>query len=917
MMRSLMKKSDAELIDAILSGDEDAFSTLVQKYQKSVHALVWRKIGDFHIAEEITQDTFLHVYKKLPTLKNPRQFAGWLYVIVNRQCIAWFRKNNIQAEQSLEATSQETLEETAYACFVSEKRGETEVERRREVVDRLLGKLPESERTVVILHYLGEMSCDAIGKFLGVSPNTVKSRLSRARNRLRENESLIRDTLGSVKLSPNLSDNIMREIGNVSQTSPSGTKPLLPLASLGSSVLLVILLIGASNKYLTHFQLPYSFDALSETTIEIVESPVELNITPKLDVQNQYGNDAVHGKSSNDGLQEGKTSMQNNLAQDSVYWKLPEGAKARLGKGWINQVKYFHDGSRFAVASSIGIWIYNADTGEELNFMNEQMYSIDSLTFSRDGSMFASGDSRGRIFIWDVHSEQHRYTLDTHTIGVPTIAFSPDGDILASGSYDNKVHLWNLKNREQMRTLEGHTGSVRSVTFSPDGKTLASSSGKEGKNVLLWDVDTGKLLKTVAQDIGFVYSLAFSPDGRTLAGGCNDRNVRVWNIHSGKLLQKLEGHKWVVHSILFSSDGQTLVSGSWDGSIRMWNPYTGEQLNVLTGHENKVYSVTYSPDENTLLSAGRNDICIWDVRTGKRMKTITGYYGSIRDIAYSPNGDSLICSASTGIQKLDIHTNQQLQTFKPEPTKKIQNINAMEFTPNADKIVYGGRGKVGLIDADTGIQLNCWESHNSQTPVKLSPNGEKLAIGSNNNRILLVDLKSGDITKTLIDQTTGNKAVIICLAFSLDGNLLACGSSDNKVRIWNMQTDQLLQTLIGHTDLVRSIVFAPNGETVASGGWKDDSKIRLWNVHSGQLLHTIYSTSKRVYSLAYSPDGKILASGNSNGSIGLWDPNTGENIKLLTGHAYRVNSIDYSPDGKTLASVSDDGTVLLWDLTNL
>ncbi len=184
-----MKKSDAELIDEILSGDEDAFSALVQKYQKSVHALVWRKIGDFHIAEEITQDTFLQVYKKLPTLKNPRQFAGWLYVIVNRQCIAWLRKNNIQAEQSLEATSQETLEETAYACFVSEKRGETEVERRREVVDRLLGKLPESERTVVILHYLGEMSCDAIGKFLGVSPNTVKSRLSRARNRLRENES--------------------------------------------------------------------------------------------------------------------------------------------------------------------------------------------------------------------------------------------------------------------------------------------------------------------------------------------------------------------------------------------------------------------------------------------------------------------------------------------------------------------------------------------------------------------------------------------------------------------------------------------------------------------------------------------------------------------------------------------------------
>ena len=77
------RKEDAQLIYDILSGNDDAFNTLVQKYQRSVHALAWRKIGDFHYAEEITQDTFLQAYKKLSTLKNPHQFAGWLYVIAN------------------------------------------------------------------------------------------------------------------------------------------------------------------------------------------------------------------------------------------------------------------------------------------------------------------------------------------------------------------------------------------------------------------------------------------------------------------------------------------------------------------------------------------------------------------------------------------------------------------------------------------------------------------------------------------------------------------------------------------------------------------------------------------------------------------------------------------------------------------
>ena len=71
-----MERDDVELIQRVLSGDENAFSILVKKYQKSVHALAWRKIGDFHIAEEITQDTFLQAHKKLASLKIRVSFRG-------------------------------------------------------------------------------------------------------------------------------------------------------------------------------------------------------------------------------------------------------------------------------------------------------------------------------------------------------------------------------------------------------------------------------------------------------------------------------------------------------------------------------------------------------------------------------------------------------------------------------------------------------------------------------------------------------------------------------------------------------------------------------------------------------------------------------------------------------------------------
>ena len=128
-----MIENDVQLIHRTLSGDDAAFTTLVEKYRKSVHALAWRKIGDFHFAEEITQDAFLQVYKKLTTLRNPNQFAGWLYVITNRLCNNWHRNRNKTARtQSLEDTSRSEIDGFSYKCYESERR-ETEVsERRRE-----------------------------------------------------------------------------------------------------------------------------------------------------------------------------------------------------------------------------------------------------------------------------------------------------------------------------------------------------------------------------------------------------------------------------------------------------------------------------------------------------------------------------------------------------------------------------------------------------------------------------------------------------------------------------------------------------------------------------------------------------------------------------------------------------------------
>lgn len=313
-----MIESDVQLIHRILSGDEEAFSILVQRHQKSVHALVWRKIGDFHIAEEITQDTFLRAYKRLSTLKDPNLFAGWLYVIANRLCINW-RERNKPTMQSLEDTPIEEIEDASYAHYISEKREAETSDRRYEIARRLLQKLPESERTVLTLHYLGEMTAKEISKFLGVSVNTIKSRIRRAKKRLQDKEELlISETLQSVQLPVNLTEDIMRQVPDIKQQPSPVGKPLLPLAASAAAAVLIILFIGVSSQYLPRFQHPYSFDAQSEPTVELIDATITLDIDAKPTVKSQGGRTFTTDKRSGNGWQTSETVSTTDTLEKSA-----------------------------------------------------------------------------------------------------------------------------------------------------------------------------------------------------------------------------------------------------------------------------------------------------------------------------------------------------------------------------------------------------------------------------------------------------------------------------------------------------------------------------------------------------------------------------------------------------------------------
>ena len=448
-----MKNDDVELIQRVLAGDDNAFSILVRKYQKPVHALVWRKVGDFHTAEEITQDTFLKAYKELATLKKPHRFAPWLSVIATRGCIAWLRKKRLST-QSLEDTSHAQLEKATYSEYVVQENERTEAEAQHEVVQKLLAKLREHERTVITLYYFGEMTSEEISEFLGTSVGTIKSRLRRAQQRLKREEPMVREALSGFQISPNFTENVMREVSRITPDPPtSGGQPFVPWIIAASVVVVFAFALGFEDYYSNRFGLP--FDSEDD----------RVSIAPKTGkvafVSNRDGNWDIWTINP-DG------SSPVNLTQDAAYdlhptWS-PSGEQ-------ILFVSFREEGKEAS------LYLMDAD-GNNIRKVLDNWYSRSPATWAPDGKRIAAVRD-GVLYIITLDDKSIVPVAETGFGSIGDPAWSPDGKEIAF------IYLWP-KHGYELRLLDAETLKEKVVlaqletyphksypTWSPDGEQIA------------------------------------------------------------------------------------------------------------------------------------------------------------------------------------------------------------------------------------------------------------------------------------------------------------------------------------------------------------------------------------------------------------------------------------------------------------
>lgn len=178
-------RDDASLILRSRAGEMEAFEALMAKYANLVGSIAFNIIGDVHVAGDITQDTFLKVYRNLGNLEDPRRFKGWLCSIVRTTCVDWLRKERVKP-CSLEKIAEDGVEPEGQFLGGVFKQTSTELEELREKVLHVVNALPRIYQQIILLRHLRKMTYREMSDFLGLPIATIESRLYRARLMLKD-----------------------------------------------------------------------------------------------------------------------------------------------------------------------------------------------------------------------------------------------------------------------------------------------------------------------------------------------------------------------------------------------------------------------------------------------------------------------------------------------------------------------------------------------------------------------------------------------------------------------------------------------------------------------------------------------------------------------------------------------------------
>ena len=184
-LENIKKLTDGELIVKALRGREDGFEELVKRYQRPITAYVYRMLNDYESSLDVTQEVFIKVYNSLEKYSSEYKFSTWLYRIAHNAAIDHIRRNSANL-QSLETENTDGAYQMQLESPLLTPEQERERSEWRSEIDAVVKCLPAVYRELILLRHARDLSYDEIAEVTNLPLGTVKNRLFRAREMMRE-----------------------------------------------------------------------------------------------------------------------------------------------------------------------------------------------------------------------------------------------------------------------------------------------------------------------------------------------------------------------------------------------------------------------------------------------------------------------------------------------------------------------------------------------------------------------------------------------------------------------------------------------------------------------------------------------------------------------------------------------------------
>jgi WD40 repeat protein len=601
------------------------------------------------------------------------------------------------------------------------------------------------------------------------------------------------------------------------------------------------------------------------------------------------------------------------------YWKRSQGSRLTLfgHGGEVTRLAFFPDNATLVSASrdqTIAFWDTTTGTMKKSVFHG----LLTDLTVSPDGKLLAYCYS-GLANIKNVDRWQ---TMGTYGKGEPYFAaFSGNGKVLAvAGKILSLVQVIDASTplaERSATSLEGQT--ARAMAISPDGKTLVT--GDYSGQLILWDLDPTNLAAgpkkraTVKAHSGKVQSVVLTGDSSLLVSAGEDAVIRLYGVDrtAGNLtaISTLRYRKGAINALALTRDDRTLISAGADGIIRLWDIPGKRNRGELRGHSRAVVALAVSPDGKQLASAGV-DSCIklWALT---HLPNQTARGTSVNVLAFSPTEPLLASAGDDGLVKLwDTRTREVKATLAGHPGP----VKGAAFTPDGKTLITGGGDEwLRLWDVTTGQERDRLKAVDTVTALAVSPDGSLLAAGSARGWFTLHSLQTGKrkIMNHLHDER------ISSVVFAPDGKSVALTSWDRYVSIYDIFRNQPKRAWFHH-------------EPIRSAFFTEDSKHLIITSYSGNpTIMDVVSTAGGRYLTgdnisfavtgAIAPGGKTVYWGTRFGTAGTLlisesPADTGTVCKVTRKDftsAVNTRSLAVSSDGKYVALGSDDGVVTLYE----